>query len=534
MQAWESLRFFGHRLLDALWPARKTRATLRAAWGRPGDKHTWLESDYFDLVRDRAHGSVVDDRTWLDLEYPRIFRDMDTTLTPIGSQWLYHRLRACSRGDEDPRSRYETFETLRTQASLRERIQLRLKPLEDDANADIAAFLLDAPPQPMKHRGLIAWWGLASLAVFLGVIVQGWPWWIWLGTVAVNGLVFVYSSRFLFRDVTTLKGCVHMMQVSEQVAAIDTGGRSLPAMHRLRAQAPDRRRVRTALKWFVFMHRPLVSRLRVWLNLFFLVEVSIYNLTFARFLRVRALLVPTFEALGELDGSIAVAGYLQRHPEHCQPEWCEDQELALVEARHPLLDDPVPNSIALSGQSVLVTGSNMAGKTTFIKSVGLQLLLGQTLGLCLAREARVPRVRVMAAIRGDHSVASGKSHYFAEVESIRAFIDLHERGVPAVFLIDELFSGTNTVERIAAARAVLDCLSRRAIVLVTTHDVELQALMPDRFVLCHFQENPDIEGFFDYRLRHGRATERNAIRLLERMSFPERVIADALSYIQDS
>lgn len=534
MQAVESLRFFGNRLLDVLWPARKMRAALRAAWGRPGDKHAWLESDYFDLVRERGSAGVVDDRTWLDLEYPRIFRDMDTTLTPIGSQWLFHRLRAYPQGDEDPRSRYATFEILRTQATLRERIQLRLKPLEGDANADIAAFLMDAPPQAMKHRGLIAWWGLASLAVLLGVIVQGWSWWLWLGMVAVNGGVFVNSTRFLFRDVTTLKGCMHMMQVADHVAAINAGAHELPALDRLRAQAPNRRRVRRALKWFAFMHRPLVSWFRVWLNLFFLAEVSIYNLTFARFLQVRALLVPTFEALGELDGSIAVAGYLQRHREHCRPEWCENRDLALVEARHPLLADPVPHSIVLSGQSVLVTGSNMAGKTTFIKSVGLQLLIGQTLGFCLAREARLPRVPVMTSIRGDHSVAEGKSHYFAEVEAIRAFIDLHERGVPAVFLIDEPFSGTNTVERIAAARAVLDALSRRATVLVTTHDVELQALMPDRFELCHFQENPDVEGFFDYRLRPGRATERNAIRLLERMGFPERVVADAMAYVQES
>ena len=98
-----------------------------------------------------------------------------------------------------------------------------------------------------------------------------------------------------------------------------------------------------------------------------------------------------------------------------------------------------------------------------------------------------------------------------------------------MFVIDELFSGTNTVERIAAARAVLQSISSKAHVLVTTHDVELQALLGERFELYHFREDPDVEGFFDYRLRPGRATERNAIRLLARMGFPDDVVNDALA-----
>jgi DNA mismatch repair ATPase MutS len=85
------------------------------------------------------------------------------------------------------------------------------------------------------------------------------------------------------------------------------------------------------------------------------------------------------------------------------------------------------------------------------------------------------------------------------------------------------------VERIAIARAVLERLSRHAQVLVTTHDVELQQYLAGNFDLYHFQESPDIEGFFDYRMRSGAAVERNAIRLLGRVGFPADVVARALA-----
>jgi len=104
------------------------------------------------------------------------------------------------------------------------------------------------------------------------------------------------------------------------------------------------------------------------------------------------------------------------------------------------------------------------------------------------------------------------------------------QGDLTVFVIDELFNGTNTVERIAAARAVLESLCRNALVLATTHDVELQDCLVNHYELYHFQEEPEVEGFFDYRLRRGAATDRNAIKLLQRMGFSDDVVANAMAY----
>ncbi|MFK2899421.1 hypothetical protein ISP15_03670 [Dyella jejuensis] len=100
----------------------------------------------------------------------------------------------------------------------------------------------------------------------------------------------------------------------------------------------------------------------------------------------------------------------------------------------------------------------MAGKTTFIKMLASNAILAQTVGFCLATAATVPRSTVMASIHGAHSVKSGKSHYFAEIETIDGFIRERAYGGIKMLAIDEPFSGTNTVERIAIARAVLESL----------------------------------------------------------------------------
>jgi DNA mismatch repair ATPase MutS len=103
-----------------------------------------------------------------------------------------------------------------------------------------------------------------------------------------------------------------------------------------------------------------------------------------------------------------------------------------------------------------------------------------------------------------------------------------------VFLIDELFRGTNTPERIAAAKAVLEEMARHAQVLATTHDVELQAHLQQQYSIYHFTENPDLAEVFDYKLRGGISHARNAIKLLERIGFSESIIREARRLLDEN
>ncbi|HEX5961770.1 MAG TPA: hypothetical protein VFY97_11065 [Rhodanobacteraceae bacterium] len=520
-------------LLDAMVPKRKLLAKLRARWGAVGDKDGYLASRYFELIRYRSPGAWVDDKTWGDLEFPGIFAQMDTTLTPVGSQVLYARLREY---DDDPEAlarRYARCLALAANAPLREAIQLRLARLADDSHADLAELLFGDRVERPARRTLIWGWGLLSLALLVLTVFFKFAAWPWLAVLLVNALVIFRRNWRQQREAEAMKHCATLLDVADRLAALRHLDAAPPELSRLEDERPKRAAVRRVLFWFALMKIPPVFPvLFAILNLVFLTELAIHAGTIERFFRIRQKLAATFALVGGIDAAIAMASCLQRQPRHCTPAFAGTRTLSVTDGRHPLLPGGVANSIRLERKSILVTGSNMAGKTTFINMLACNAILGQTAGFCFAAAATLPRTTVLASIHGAHSVESGKSHYFAEIEAIDGFIRRGAQGHGMILAIDEPFSGTNTVERIAVARAVLESLGTHAIVLATTHDVELQALLGDDYVLCHFQENPDVDGYFDYRLRPGPARARNAIRLLERMGFPRAITAHAMAYAE--
>jgi hypothetical protein len=517
-------------LLDALSPKRKLLKELRARWGARGDKSGFLAGRYFELTRGKSSVAEVDDKTWADLEFPEIFARWDTTVTPLGSQVLFAQLRRYVGDPALLAQRHASYAELARNTPWRESIQLRLAGLKDDSNADIAELLFDDRPNRPNHDGLIKAWSFGSLALLLLVAVFGWPAWIWLAVVPVNAAIISRGLWWRVRESEMLKHAAMLLDVADRLAAIEIAHDALPQLAALRNEAPSRRAMRRILFWYAVMKLPLLSTIFSILNFAFLVELVIHARTVERFFANRSKLHATFALTGEIDAATALASCLRQYRGHCTPRLVGERSLAIADGCHPLLPGGVTNSVRLADQSALVTGSNMAGKTTFIKMLACNALLGQTVGFCLASAATIPRATVMASIHGLHSVASGKSHYFTEIETINAFIRGGTPGRNRILVIDEPFSGTNTVERIAVARAVLEALESRAIVLVTTHDVELQAMLGGRYALYHFQENPDAEGWFDYQLRPGPATQRNAIRLLDRLGFPHDITANALAY----
>jgi DNA mismatch repair ATPase MutS len=180
---------------------------------------------------------------------------------------------------------------------------------------------------------------------------------------------------------------------------------------------------------------------------------------------------------------------------------------------------------------VLITGSNMSGKTTFVRALGANAVLAQSVATTRASIWRAPVFRIRTSIGQSDSLLEGKSYYLAEVESVRRMLLSKESGVQHLFLLDELFRGTNTSERVAAGYATLAWLHRGDdLVVVATHDVELHALLGDTYEAYHFREQvQDGALTFDYRVQPGLSSTRNAIALLEVMRFPAGLVADARS-----
>lgn len=236
-----------------------------------------------------------------------------------------------------------------------------------------------------------------------------------------------------------------------------------------------------------------------------------------------------FRYIGESDAALSVARLRDETP-HCTPRFVDGKYFEIRDAVHPLIADCVANTLLLDGTGLLLTGSNMAGKTTFIRTLMLGALFAQTIHTCFASEYKAPYMRLFSSIRIADDIGEGTSYFLQEVRGIKRHLDAAAGDAPCLFALDELFKGTNTAERIAAGKAVLARLNRGPhIVLVSTHDIELAELLAaDAYCLYHFREEI-AEGrlVFDYRLHAGPLTTRNAIRILELNDYPTDVIAEA-------
>lgn len=231
-----------------------------------------------------------------------------------------------------------------------------------------------------------------------------------------------------------------------------------------------------------------------------------------------------FEALGDLEALASLATLAAVEPGASFPT-VEDEKgpFTATELAHPLLpaEHRVANDVALPGpgSALLVTGSNMAGKSTLLRAVGLNLALALAGGPVIARAMRLSPLRLRASMRAEDSVQRGSSYFHAELTKLRGVVEDADAEPPIFFLLDELLRGTNARARHLGARAILvHLLDRGAMGLAATHDVALASLEDERAGLVANAHFTDVmregEMIFDYRLRDGVVKTSNALRLL--------------------
>ncbi|MDP8990086.1 MAG: DNA mismatch repair protein MutS [Acidobacteriota bacterium] len=230
-------------------------------------------------------------------------------------------------------------------------------------------------------------------------------------------------------------------------------------------------------------------------------------------------------AVGEFEALCSLATFAYERPDAVFPELVSEPAPLFDGAavRHPLLphNHAVGNDVKLDSACSLwiVSGSNMSGKSTLLRAVGLNAALAWAgAPVCCAR-LRVSPLRIGASIRVNDSLADNKSRFYAEISRLRDIVDLARAGQPTLFLLDELLSGTNSHDRrIGAAAVIQGLVERGAIGLVTTHDLalaEITATLGERARNVHFEdhiENGEIH--FDYHLRTGVVERSNALELM--------------------
>ena len=305
----------------------------------------------------------------------------------------------------------------------------------------------------------------------------------------------------------------------------------------LQAHAPALRRLERASTWVAFeASDDTAVSLAGFVNVFFSLDVATLYACLGELRRQRTALRVAYETLGTLDAACAVASWRAGAAAWTRPVFV-DGPIAMRGVRHPLVLDAVPNDYLPALPGALVTGANMAGKSTYVRAVGVAAVLAQSVHTVPADAYIAPFLTVRTSIGRADDVTAGTSYYRAEADAVLALLAAARDGAvvrrPHLFLLDELFRGTNAVERVAAAAAVLDDLAAPHAgashhVIAATHDGELVERLAARYTPWHFRERVSGDGLaFDYTLRAGPATTRNAIALLAYLGAPASVVAAA-------
>ncbi|GAB3932060.1 MutS-related protein [Larkinella terrae] len=513
----------------------KVKAVLKASYGKP-------KSESFDFSRieqffaNRAPEStdhVISDKTYQDLDFDEVFMFADRTISRVGQHYLYARLRTIDFREAKTRFLEKITTAFSDDASLREEVGVSLSSLSHQ-NAYYIPSLFLKPHQEPPH-----WFWvmklLPVLSLFILILLPFYPpvFLGLLGVLMINYSIHYWNKNNLFQYIASFPQLLRLNQVAKELLKheplkpeTDDLNRSVAVLDEV-ASSMSFFKLESRLQSEVGMVLEVITEL---LKALFLIEPLVLFHVLKQLNSKRADIDRVFQYVGLIDTAMSISSLRAGLATYCQPQFSKGQKkLIMRDVYHPLIPNPVTNSLTLVDKSVLLTGSNMSGKTTFIRTIGINVILAQTLNTCLATEFTMPLLRVFSTIRVTDDLLNEKSYYLEEVQLIKGMIDESRSEIQTLFLLDELFKGTNTVERIAAGKAVLAYLNKGPhLVFVSTHDVELTGYLKDTYDLYHFTEIvEDDKIVFDYKLKQGDLKTRNAIRILELNGYPPDVIREA-------
>lgn len=241
-------------------------------------------------------------------------------------------------------------------------------------------------------------------------------------------------------------------------------------------------------------------------------------------------------AVSEFEVLNSLAGFAFSNPSYTFPEICDEPySIEFTDMGHPLIahEKRISNDFSLSGRGkiAMITGSNMAGKSTFLRTVGLNLVLALTGAPCCASSARVSIMKIFTSMRTQDNLEEGISSFYAELKRIEQLLKLIESGEPIFFLLDEMFKGTNSQDRYRGGASLIRQLSElNAFGIISTHDLELARLTAKNPAVVNYSFNSKITDHrisFNYTLSNGICTDFNASELMKRSGI--KIIADITS-----
>jgi len=436
----------------------------------PPPRHFFTPDEIGRLHRlDGAAG--IDDQTWDDLLLASFEDKLAPDASIFGRQVLHQRLRA---GVDDPACtmRRTRLQALMDDPARLQAIEAGLSTLRH-ADAEVAGLLFQdaAPTIPFWSR----WLWLLPLALLLSLAALVTLPFGWALTLAALVPLMALQIRY-HRPVEEWTATIRALHALLRTTGLlgKQGGPLLETFVEARTGA-ERLHVRLARSPSLRMI-PAAKQYADW---FAAANVAHYFKT-ARIVHAeRGFLRACYLACANLEADVALARHLASRERWCWAERGDARTLVLEGGIHPLMAQPVALSVTLEGKGAFVSGQNASGKSTFLRMVGLNAIAARAFGFCYATRARLPALPVRASMQNEDSLLGGESLYMAELRRAKELLDAAGQP-PGICLIDEVFRGTNHLESVSAACAVLEQLAGRDLVLVSSHNLVLAPLLREQ------------------------------------------------------
>jgi DNA mismatch repair ATPase MutS len=518
-------------------PKKKTEDRLKESFGEfKNDSFDFdLIEKYFRKNNNSEAHQVISDKTCNDLDFNDLFTFLDRTNSRVGQQYLYNKLRTINADEHQTRLDEEIIEKLSNDIELRVSIQKKIETLKHRDAYYITTLFQDAHLEPPKWLFIIKILSILSLTSLVLSFFYPIFFIVLLGLFCINFVIHFWNKNNVVQYVSSIPQLLKLNSVASHLFAtpfLKSLNPKLPKSITLLNQVKNRMSFFKLeakfqgefqiIVWFLF---------EVFKTLFLLEPLLLFGVL-KKLNTKRDDIEDVFKFVGHIDMLISIASIRHGAKTFCIPVINnDDNKIIAHDVCHPLIFDCKTNSIEISNKSILLTGSNMSGKTSFIRAIGLNVITGLTINTCFASSMTFPLFRVFSAIRISDDLINDKSYYFEEVLTIKDMLLESKKEDRNLFLLDELFKGTNTVERISGGKAVLSSLVKNNnTVLVSTHDIELTDMLSSEYELYHFSEIlSDKTVGFDYKLKEGKLKNRNAIRILEINDYPKEVISEAIA-----
>lgn len=512
----------------------KIKARIKAEYGK---KTEWKldERDYASMKKyyqqKKSDDPTIDDVTFNDLNMDEIFKQVKNTQSSIGDEYSYDFFRRQKNPDL---THFEAaVQCMSEQAEAREKLQFAFYRIGRKTNNQLVELLLEPSKFPK----------IAMLPIIL-VTVVGIGSLIWLAVDIDYGILAVCMSfcvglilfsivlRKIYQAFEALGMFTRMVRAAKVMVKLD-----LPAFKEETDQLRKNLKVFkniTGLADYIVQISGSSNSLMMIITSYFSLYGYAYFIMVKLFQKYRSEALKLYETIGYIELCISIASYRESLPYYCLPNFNDNDKVTFEEIVHPLLKEPVPNTRSM-GNKVLITGSNASGKSTFARTLAINAIFGQLFNTCLAKSFSFKPCAVYSSMNLKDDIVTGDSFYMAEIKSLKRLLKIAESKEYAMIFMDEMFKGTNMIERISAASIILkkfadlDCF-----ICLATHDVELSRILGERYENYHFREVVTADDIlFDYTLREGVTTGSNAIKLLAYCHYDQEIVDQAEKYAEN-